>query len=205
MSTDLYHANVAAPAPGAPLVFAFHGTGDDEHQFFDFARRIVPGAGVVSPRGDVSEAGAARFFRRAAEGVYDMADLARATGKMTRFIEAHRAAAPGHPVLAFGYSNGANILAAVAMQRPELFHKVALMHPLVTWDAEAPPGLVGLDVLITAGRNDPITPWARSEALVSWFRDGGAQIRTEVHDGGHEIRDGEVAALQAFLAGAPAL
>ncbi len=76
MSIDAYHALVRAPDTGAPLVFAFHGTGGDETQFFGLVRQIAPRAGVVSPRGDVSERGAARFFRRTGEGVYDMADLA---------------------------------------------------------------------------------------------------------------------------------
>ena len=48
----------------------------------------APDAAIVAPRGDVDEGGAARFFRRRAEGVYDMADLARATGKMAGFVAA---------------------------------------------------------------------------------------------------------------------
>ena len=97
MTTKSYRALVSAPEASRPLVFAFHGTGGDEHQFFDLAGQLVPGAGVVSPRGDVFEMGAARFFRRMGEGVYDMDDLARATAKMTAIIEAGRPVAPaGH-------------------------------------------------------------------------------------------------------------
>jgi phospholipase/carboxylesterase len=87
MSNETYHALTKAPKPGAPLVFAFHGTGGDENQFFDLAQQLLPGAGVVSPRGDVSEMGAARFFRRTGEGVYDMEDLARRTGAMAEFVQ----------------------------------------------------------------------------------------------------------------------
>ena len=81
-----YHARIRAPEAGAPLIFAFHGTGGDENQFFDLARQLHPGAGIVSPRGDVSEGGAARFFRRTGEGVYDMDDLALRTQRMATFI-----------------------------------------------------------------------------------------------------------------------
>ena len=125
MSVESYKALTKVPDRDAPLVFAFHGTGGDEHQFFDLAQELVPGAGVISPRGDVSEMGAARFFRRTGEGVYDMNDLARATAKMARFVEAWKERYPDRPVHGFGYSNGANILASVMMARPDLFDRVA--------------------------------------------------------------------------------
>ena len=200
MTTKSYRALVSAPEASRPLVFAFHGTGGDEHQFFDLAGQLVPGAGVISPRGDVSEMGAARFFRRTGEGVYDMDDLARATAKMTTFIEAHCDAHPEHPVYAFGYSNGANILASVFLQRPDLFDRVALLHPLVTWEPISHPAMTDRKVLITAGRRDPITPWPMSESLISWLQSAGADVRAEVHDGGHELRNAEVTALAAFFA-----
>lgn len=200
MTQDLYQALENAPETGRPLVFAFHGTGGTESQLFKLAQDLVPGGGVIAPRGDVSEMGAARFFRRTGEGVYDMEDLARATQKMIAYIQAHRAAYPGHPVYGFGYSNGANILASVAMQNPELFDRVALLHPLVTWDAAPNAGFAGKRVLITAGERDPITPWAQSAALIAWFQTSGAVVSTEVHPGGHELRDSEIHALQTFFA-----
>ena len=199
-TTSTYQALVTAPEPGRPLVFAFHGTGGDEHQFFQFAGQLVPGAGVVSPRGDVSEMGAARFFRRTGEGVYDMDDLARARDKMIAFVLAHRTDHPDSPVYAFGYSNGANILASVFLQRPDLFDRVGLIHPLVTWPPVTTPRMKGRRVLITAGRRDPITPWAMSEALIAWLMSKGADVHTEVHEGGHELRQTEIDALATFFA-----
>ena len=79
MAISSYHALTRAPVGDAPLVFAFHGTGGDEHQFSELVVQMLPDAGLVSPRGDVSEHGALRFFRRTGEGVYDMADLAERT------------------------------------------------------------------------------------------------------------------------------
>src|SRR4051794_37829091 len=75
-------------AQGAPIFFVLHGTGGDENQFYEFGGSLMPGATIVSPRGDVSEYGAARFFKRTGEGVYDMADLARATEKLAGFVKA---------------------------------------------------------------------------------------------------------------------
>lgn len=199
MSLDLYAARIRAPQAAMPLVFAFHGTGGDENQLFSLADQLLPDAGIVSPRGDVSEFGSARFFKRTGEGVYDMEDLARATDKMIAFVEAHRAANPGHPVYAFGYSNGANILASVFLQRPDLFDKTALLHPLVPWQPAENAALKGRNVLISAGQRDPITPWPMSERLIAWLSDQGADVMTEVHEGGHELRNSELTALQAFF------
>ncbi|WP_299971262.1 alpha/beta hydrolase [uncultured Roseobacter sp.] len=184
MTEAAYHALVKEPMGNALLVFAFHGTGGDENQFFGLAQELFPGAGVISPRGDVLELGALRFFRRTAEGVYDMQDLARATAKMTRFVESWKRRHPARAVHGFGYSNGANILAAVMMQRPDLFDRVGLLHPLIPWEPASAPGLKGRRVLITAGRNDPICRWPMTEQLVRWSRAQGAEVATSFHEGG---------------------
>src|SRR5690606_905133 len=103
----------------------------DEEQLSALGQELLPGATIVAPRGDVSERGAARFFRRMGEGVYDMDDLARATGKMAGFVKAHAGKKKTRPVLGLGYSNGANILASVLFAEPELFSAAVLMHPLI--------------------------------------------------------------------------
>ncbi|WP_255449678.1 alpha/beta hydrolase [Shimia ponticola] len=197
---DHYHALTTTPETGKPLLFALHGTGGDERQFFDLAQSIVPGAGVVSPRGDVSEMGAARFFRRTGEGVYDMADLARATDKIADYVAAHKAAHPDIPVYGFGYSNGANILAAVTMARPDLFDRVGLLHPLIPWTPDS-MDLDGKRVLITGGHRDPIAPLPATEALIAWYTAQGAAVTQSLHPGGHELQQSEIAALAELLNG----
>ncbi|MEM1301940.1 MAG: alpha/beta hydrolase [Pseudomonadota bacterium] len=196
---DHYHALTTQSEPGKPLLFAFHGTGGDERQFFDLAQSLVPDVGVVSPRGDVSEMGAARFFKRTGEGVYDMADLARATAKMADFIAAHKANYPDSPVYAFGYSNGANILAAVLMARPDLFDRIGLLHPLIPW-TPAPVDLTDKKVLITSGQRDPIAPQKATARLTDWFETNKATVTTALHPGGHELQRNEVDALAALFA-----
>lgn len=199
MSLDAYPHFAKPPAPTAPLVFTFHGTGGDEHQFPGLIGQILPGAGIVSPRGDVSEHGANRFFRRTGEGVYDMDDLRQRTARMAGFIRAHRAANPGVPVYGLGYSNGANILASVVLVSPELFDRVVLMHPLIPWTPDPNPALASLDVLITAGRRDPICPLPQTEALAGYLQGQGAKVDLYLHDGGHELRQQEIDAIAAYL------
>jgi phospholipase/carboxylesterase len=199
MSRDAYHHVAKAPAAGAPLVFAFHGTGGDEHQFTGLIGQVLPEAGIISPRGDVSEYGANRFFRRKAEGVYDMDDLDARSRKMAGFIGAHREAHPAAPAYGLGYSNGANILAAVLFEAPELIDRAVLMHPLIPWTPAPNPALKGRKILITAGRRDPICPLPLTEALVAYLEGQGADVDLVLHDGGHEVRQQEIDAIAAFL------
>ncbi|WP_338548696.1 alpha/beta hydrolase [Roseovarius phycicola] len=199
MSKHSYHHLAHPPKPGAPLIFAFHGTGGDEAQFFSFARRIDPSAGIVAPKGDVDENGAARFFKRKGEGLYDMEDLPKRVGAMAALISAHANDHPTSPIYGFGYSNGANILSSVIMAWPELFDRAGLMHPMIPWAPEPVDGLQGREVFLTAGRNDPICPWSVTERLITWFDAQGAQVETLVHDGGHEIALDEYRAVTEFL------
>ncbi|MEO2039863.1 MAG: alpha/beta hydrolase, partial [Martelella sp.] len=178
MTNDTYQAFTRAGAGREPLVFSFHGTGGNEHQFVPLIDQVLPNAAIVSPRGDVSEYGALRFFRRTGEGVYDMEDLAQRTEKMTRFIEMHRAADPGRPVHGIGYSNGANILASVLFDEPDLFDRAVLMHPLIPWTPKDHAGLASKRILITAGERDPICPPEGTHALINYFKAQGADLAT---------------------------
>jgi phospholipase/carboxylesterase len=196
MLTAYHHQ--AEGAQGGRLAFLFHGTGGDETQFLPLARQILPGARLVSARGDVSEFGHARFFRRRAEGVYDMDDLARATDKMAGFVEAHVAETRPTEILGLGYSNGANILASVIFARPALFHRAVLLHPLIPFTPDPAP--VTTRILITAGENDPICPPDATRALEAWFRAQGAPVETDWHLGGHGIERPEIEAAARFLA-----
>lgn len=199
MPLDSYHHRAKIGRPGAPLVFAFHGTGGDEHQFFDLVEQVLPDASIISPRGDVLEHGAARFFRRTGEGVYDMADLARRTARMVGFIRAHKAAHPGSVAYGLGYSNGANILASVLFQASDLFDRAALMHPLIPWQPDPNAGLASLELLITAGRRDPICPLPLTQALDRYFRAQGTTVDLSLHNGGHDVPQSEIRAVTAFL------
>lgn len=199
MSTDAYVHKILSGSPGGSLLFLLHGTGGDENQFLGLGRDLVPEAMIVAMRGDVSEQGSARFFRRTGEGVYDMADLARATAKMTGFVRAHAEAARPSAVLGLGYSNGANILASTLFAAPELFDAAALMHPLIPFQPEIEGDFTGKRILITAGRRDPICPPVITTRLESWLREAEADVTVEWHEGGHELRPSEIEAARRFF------
>lgn len=194
-----YVAKRTKGTAGAPLFLTFHGTGGTEDQFHGFAEQLIPGAHVTSPRGDVSEHGALRYFRRAAEGVYDMDDLATRTAAMAKFIAAEQVAAVAPKTIGLGYSNGANILASVALETPNLVDTLILMHPLIPWDPAPQPGLAGRKILITAGQRDPICPADRTQAFADYLTDQGADVHLVWHSGGHEIAQSEVDAITQML------
>lgn len=196
---DHYVHRIHEGEANAPLLFVFHGTGADENQLFDIGGRLLPGASVVSPRGNVSEHGAPRFFRRTEEGVYDMDDLATRTREMASFIRAHVEARKPSATIGMGYSNGANILASVIFAEPELFDGAVLMHPLIPFEPRIEDTLSKLSVLITAGRRDPICPAPLTERLEQHLRSNGASVEAAWHDGGHEARPEEFEAARRFL------
>lgn len=200
MSHDSYPFARSEGRAGGPLLFAFHGTGGNEHQLIGFGREIVPGATIISPRGDVSEYGAARFFRRTGEGVYDMDDLARATAKMAAFVRVHAEAAKPSAVFGFGYSNGANILASMLFADPGLFDRAALMHPLIPFEPRVKGSLAGKQILITAGRRDPICPPELTSRLDAYLRAADAAVTLDWHPGGHELRPNEFEAAKKLFA-----
>lgn len=197
MTMDSYVHRARPGAAGAPIFFVFHGTGGDENQFFEFASRLLPDATVISPRGDVSEHGAARFFRRKAEGVYDLDDLTRATERMASFVAACQAHYQAGEVIGLGFSNGANILANVLIEKPDVFATSVLMHPLIPFQPKARVGRGR--ILITAGERDPICPVPLTQALADYFVTNGEDVQLEWHPGGHEIRGNEIEAVKDFL------
>ena len=193
-----------AGAQGAPLVFTFHGTGGDERQFHGLASQMIPGARVVSPRGNVPEMGMNRYFRRTGEGVYDMDDLWARADAMAAFLADEKAKAGATRVIGLGYSNGANILIAVALRHPEIVDELILMHPLIPFTPDPQPALAGRKALVTAGRFDQMCPAPLTEAFEGYLKAQGVELTTHWHEGGHEIRQDELTAIQGFLGAVPA-
>jgi Predicted esterase len=73
--------------PGHPIFILLHGTGGDEQNLLPVAEVLDTEAGVLSIRGNVSENGMNRFFKRHGEGNYDVEDLMRRGQELYEFIE----------------------------------------------------------------------------------------------------------------------
>lgn len=199
------HVHLFRPGTGGRTLLMLHGTGDDERSFAELAPQLDPDAAVLSVRGNVRENGLNRFFRRLAEGVYDMADLDARTRELGAFIDAaveHYGLDPGG-LIGVGYSNGANILASLLFHDPGGVPGAVLLHPLIPFTPPNQPALAAHRVLITAGRRDPICPPPLTAALAAWFERMGAATELVWHPGGHELRPEELAAAHRFIATGP--
>ena len=190
------------PVPGEErTLLLLHGTGGNEDDLLPLGRAIAPGAGQLSPRGRVLERGMPRFFRRLAEGVFDEADLVRRAGELADFV-AHAAGRYGFDptrVTAVGFSNGANIAAALLLLRPETLAAAALFRAMVPLRPAQLPVLRGRRVLISEGRTDPIVAAAEAESLASMLRGAGAEVTLAWQDAGHGLVGADVDAARAWL------
>lgn len=192
----------ARDSAAAPLLL-LHGTGGNERDLLPLARQVSPGSALLSPRGDVLEHGAPRFFRRFAEGVFDLADVERRTHALADFI----AAAAAHygfdasRLTALGFSNGANIAASLLLLRPDSLTAAALLRPMVVLEpaAGALPSLPGKRVLISSGELDPIVPPDHPSRLAAQFRSAGATVTLVTHAASHGLVPGDLRAVQDFL------
>lgn len=176
-------------SPNAPVLLLLHGTGGDESDLLPLGDALAPGAARLSPRGKVLENGMPRFFRRLAEGVFDLDDLRKRTHELADFVEAADQAYDlnGRLPIAVGFSNGANIAAATLLLRPGTLGGALLIRAMVPLVPETPPDLSDLPVLINAGQVDPLVPPPASEALAKLLRDAGASVKLHWIAGGHAL------------------
>ncbi|MFN8723826.1 MAG: alpha/beta hydrolase [Rhodospirillales bacterium] len=193
------HRFEPATAPGRPPLLLLHGTGGDEDDLLPLGRMLAPGAALLSPRGKVSEGGMPRFFRRLAEGVFDHDDVRARADELADFVAAARAAHGLAAPVAVGFSNGANVAAAVMMRRPDTFAGAVLLRAMVPLPEPAAGGLDGRRVLILSGSADPIVPAAYAAELAALLAAGGAAVDHRTLPTGHGLTQGDVALARTFL------
>jgi glyoxalase family protein len=200
------HQYLPAPAgvelAAGTTLLLLHGTGGDETDLVPLGRSLLPGAGILSPRGNVLEHGMPRFFRRHAEGVFDQEDLARRTDELATFIDG-AAATYGlerDGIVAVGFSNGANIAASLLLRRGPALRGAVLLSPMVPFEPESLPDLQGVAVFIGAGKNDPIAPPRSAERLAELLRDAGADVTVHWTKEGHIVTKDELDAARSWIA-----
>jgi len=200
---EFAHRFVPAARPGLPSLLLLHGTGGNEDDLLPLGERLLPGAARLSPRGQVLEHGMPRFFRRLAEGVFDLDDLRRRTSELADFVDAARTRYDLGPLppVAVGLSNGANIAAAMLLLRPGTLGGALLLRPMVPLVPDPMPVLAGVPVQINAGTADPIVTPAQSEALAALLRRAGAAVTIDWIRGGHGLTQQDLELGARFLAG----
>jgi phospholipase/carboxylesterase len=186
------HRFEAGTVDARPLLL-LHGTGGDENDLVPLGRAVAPGAPLLSPRGQVLEHGMPRFFRRLAEGVFDEDDVRRRALELADFIDGARTRYGLAAPVALGYSNGANIAAAVLLLRPQVFAGALLLRAMTPLTDLPRADLAGKPVLIVSGAQDPIAPPENAARLADVLRQSGATVEHRVLRAGHPLSNADVA------------
>ena len=194
MSDFVYRSQ---PGTGRPLLL-LHSTGGDEEQLLGLGRMLAPSAPLLSPRGRDLEEGVPRFFRRHAEGVLDEADLRARTVELAAWVDGMA----NEPPVAVGFSNGANIAAAILLLAPRTLAGAVLVRPMLPFrDFGEPPDLGHARVLILSGLADPLVAPGEPEALAALLRRGRAQVDVSWQPAGHQLGGGDIQAARDWLQG----
>jgi phospholipase/carboxylesterase len=191
MSTDLdlVHRYLPGEDESGRTLLLLHGTGGNEEDLIPLGQDLAPGAAILSPRGNVSEYGAPRFFRRLAEGVFDHEDLLFRTHELAGFVEAAEQEYGFDPskIIAVGYSNGANIAASTLLLHPGLLRAAVLFRAMVPFEPEVTPDLSGLPVFMAAGRMDRMIPPDNTQHLADILAEAGAEVDLRWRNVGHPL------------------
>ncbi|WP_017431697.1 methylhydroquinone degradation carboxylesterase MhqD [Staphylococcus aureus] len=185
---------------GAPTLILLHGTGGDEFDLLPLDEALNENYHLLSIRGQVSENGMNRYFKRLGEGVYDEEDLAFRGQELLTFIKeaAERYDFDIEKAVLVGFSNGSNIAINLMLRSEALFKKALLYAPLYPVEVTSTKDLSDVSVLLSMGKHDPIVPLAASEQVINLFNTRGAQVE-EVWVKGHEITETGLTAGQQIL------
>jgi phospholipase/carboxylesterase len=176
----------------APPLLLLHGTGGDENDLLPVGRSIAPRSALLSPRGKVLENGMPRFFRRLAAGVFDEDDVRRRAFELADFVEAARVRYGIVAPIAVGYSNGANIAAAMLLLRPRALAGAILLRAMVPLARSPQADLTGTPVLIISGERDPIIPASNSTHLAEMLSGAGASVQHRRLPVGHQLSQADL-------------
>jgi phospholipase/carboxylesterase len=197
---DFIHRFERGAHPNSRPLLVLHGTGGDEDDLIPLGKMVAPGAPLLSPRGKVLEHGMPRFFRRLAEGVFDEEDVLARAHELADFVEAARKEYDIVAPVALGYSNGANIAAAVMLLRPKVLAGGILLRAMVPLSASgAMSGLASKRALIVSGARDPIAPPGNGARLNGMLEQAGADVDHKVLPAGHELSQTDVALAREWL------
>jgi predicted esterase len=183
-----------------------HGTGGNEQDLIPLGRELYPRAAILSPRGKVLESGMPRFFRRLAEGVFDIEDLKFRTHELADFVE-KASKIYGFDLrylISVGYSNGANIASSTLLLHPKVMSSAVLFRGMIPFMPEKVPNLTRKNIFMGAGEHDPIVPKEQTEMLYRLYKKAGARVLLHWEENsGHELGYDELSAAKEWLTNVP--
>ncbi len=197
--SDSSTASCRQPSPDSLSCCCCTAPAGNEDDLLPLGQQLLPGAALLSPRGKVSENGMPRFFRRLAEGVFDLTDLKVRTQELAAFIEAARASFGLPAIVAVGLSNGANIAASLLLTYPRVLQGAVLMRAMMPFEPDALPDLKATPVLLLSGEADPIVPDASRDRLAAVLAQSHAPVSYEIVPAGHNLTRQDLALAANWL------
>lgn len=201
MSLDFEHLFIEGN-PELPVLLLLHGTGGDEHDLLDLARQVAPGYSYLSPRGKVLENGMPRFFRHLAEGVFDLEDLHTRTKELAAFIKAAKIEYDlrSRPLIAIGFSNGANIAASLLLSEPNALDAAILLRAMTPFEPDQVIDLNEKKILMLSGLMDQIVPIDNAQNIAHIFESNGADLDFRLKPATHGLTRSDLADMKSWLA-----
>ena len=173
-----------------------HGTGGYEQDLLPLAARFGPSPNVLSVRGNVSENGLPRFFRRIGMGLFDEKDIIFRAHELVHFVRqmSEQEGFNANQLVAIGYSNGANIAGAMLMLYPEFLAGAVLWQPMQPLTRLVPAFRTARrqPVLFRPGTQDPTVPPSASTGYVALLKQAGFHISRHDAHAGHSLLYGDV-------------
>jgi len=200
VSGSFIHNFQPGSVAGATPLLLLHGTGGDENDLLPLGTALSPGAALLSPRGRVLEHGMPRFFRRLAEGMFDEDDVRRRAAELGDFVAEARQRYGLEAPVAVGFSNGANIAAALLLLQPGVLSGAVLLRAMVPLSQPPAADLTGTPVLMLSGVADPIVPAANAARLAAQLSDAGADVTHRTLPVGHQLSQADVTLSRDWLA-----
>jgi predicted esterase len=196
MSSTFIHRYIPAShsSETAHTLLLLHGTGGDEHDMLPIGRLFGENLNLLSPRGKVSEFGAARFFRRLAEGVFDVEDMKVQATDLQHFLlaAAREYSFNASTVTALGYSNGANIAGALLLRYPTLLKSAIQFRPMIPYEPPADWSLPQTPVFASSGMLDPTVSLDHSQRWAMLLGQAGARVSFQAVRVGHQLTNEDI-------------
>jgi phospholipase/carboxylesterase len=188
--------------PGAYTLLLLHGTGGNESDLIPLAKNFGDSYNILSVRGNVSENGMPRFFKRLGMGIFDEDDLRFRTDELVHFIKSI-AATEGFDItklIALGYSNGANIAGATLVQYPDFLAGAILYRPMQPY--KQLPDIVtkrATPVFISSGSADPTVNPGEIKNYVAFLEKAGFNVTFNNLPTGHNLVQQDISLTTEWL------
>jgi predicted esterase/catechol 2,3-dioxygenase-like lactoylglutathione lyase family enzyme len=184
------------------ILFLLHGTGGDEFDLLNLLDQdTFNNYRIISLRGNVQEHGMNRFFKRFGMGSYDQESIAEESAKFQEFVSKFYKVnnIDSNNVTFVGYSNGANMILANCLTNPQIFKKIALLHPANVLDQDHQVELSHIDALVCYGQYDQMITLQESLDVVKLLHDKNAKVTEFDNESGHGITQSELEIIKNFL------